>query len=77
MVGKAQKSHGARSELNSVFSLEKADLWNPIRTTTIHIRSRPMRFLSFSSHEKGGPRKEILKRSMACNTKFSEVGGTL
>jgi hypothetical protein len=27
MVGKAQKSHRARSELNSVFGLEKADRW--------------------------------------------------
>jgi hypothetical protein len=32
MVGEAQKSHGARSELNSVFGLEKVDPWNPIRT---------------------------------------------
>jgi hypothetical protein len=35
MVGKAQKSHGARSELNSVFGLEKMDRWNPIRTSAI------------------------------------------
>jgi hypothetical protein len=35
MVGKAQKSHGARSELNSVFGLEKVDRWNPIRTSAI------------------------------------------
>jgi hypothetical protein len=41
MVGKAQKSHGARSELNSVFVLEKVDLWNPIRTFAIQSRSRP------------------------------------
>jgi hypothetical protein len=32
MVGKAQKSNGARSELNSVFGLEKVDQWNSIRT---------------------------------------------
>jgi hypothetical protein len=32
MVGKAQKSHGVKSELNSVVSLEKVDQWNPIRT---------------------------------------------
>jgi hypothetical protein len=42
MVGNALKSHGARSELNSVFGLEKADRWNPIRTSTIQSRSRPM-----------------------------------
>jgi hypothetical protein len=36
---------GARSELNSVFGLVKVDLWNPIRTSAIKSRSRPMRFL--------------------------------
>jgi hypothetical protein len=41
MVGKAQKLHRARSELNSVFGLEKVDQWNPIRTSTIHSRSHP------------------------------------
>jgi hypothetical protein len=34
MVGKALKSHEARSELNSVFGLEEVDWWNPIRTST-------------------------------------------
>jgi hypothetical protein len=53
MVGKVQKSHGARSELNSVFSLEKVDRWNPIWTSAIQSRSRPMRFLGFSHHERG------------------------
>jgi hypothetical protein len=33
MVGKAQKSHGARCELNSVLGLEKVDRLNPIRTS--------------------------------------------
>jgi hypothetical protein len=61
MVGKSQKSHGARSELNSVLGLEKVDRWNPIRTSAIQSRSRPMRFLGFSNHEKGAPRQEISK----------------
>jgi hypothetical protein len=61
MVGKAQKSHEAKSQLNSVFDLEKVDRWNPIRTSTIQSRSRPMRFLGFSNHEKGAPRQEISK----------------
>jgi hypothetical protein len=39
MVGKAQKSHGARSELNSVFGLENVDQRNPIRTSAIQSRS--------------------------------------
>jgi hypothetical protein len=61
MVGKAQKSHGARSELNSVFGLEKVDRWNPIRTSAIQYRSRPMRCQGFSKHEMGAPRQEISK----------------
>jgi hypothetical protein len=73
MVGKAQKSHGTRSELNSVFDLEKVDRWNPIRTSPIQSRSRPMRFLGFSNHEKGAPRQEISKWSMVCST-FSKSG---
>jgi hypothetical protein len=73
MVGKAQKSNGVRSELNSVFGLEKVDRWNPIRTSSIQSRSRPMRFLGFSNHEKGAPRQEISKRSTVCST-FSRSG---
>jgi hypothetical protein len=61
VIGKVQKSHGARSELNSMFGLEKVDLWNPIRTSTIQFRSRTMPFLGFSNHEKGAPRQEISK----------------
>jgi hypothetical protein len=68
MVGKAQKSHGARSELKSASGLEKLDQWDPIRTTAIQSRSRPMRFLGFSNHEKGAPRQEISKWSMAWST---------
>jgi hypothetical protein len=63
IVGKAQKSHGARSELNSVFGLEKVNRWNPIRTSAIQSESHPMRFLGFSNHEKGAPRQEISKWS--------------
>jgi hypothetical protein len=61
MTGKAQKSHGERSELNSVFSFEKVDQWNPIRTSAIQSRSSPMRFLGFSNHEKRATRQEISK----------------
>jgi hypothetical protein len=49
MVGKAQKLHGARPELNSVVGLEKVDRLNPMRTSTIQSRSHPMRFLGFSN----------------------------
>jgi hypothetical protein len=60
--------HGARSELNSVFGFEKVDRWSPIRTSAIRSRSRPMRFLGFSVHEKGAPRQEISKCSTVCST---------
>jgi hypothetical protein len=68
MVGKTQKSHGLRSELNSVFGFEKVDRWNPIRTSAVESRSRPMRFLSFSNYEKGALRQEISKWSTVCST---------
>jgi hypothetical protein len=61
MVGKVQKSHGARFELNSVFGLEKVDRWNPIKTSAIQSRARPTRFLGFFKHEKGNLRQEISK----------------
>jgi hypothetical protein len=52
MVGKV-KLHGTRSELNSVFGLEKVDRWNPIGTSAIESRFRPIRFLGFSKPWKG------------------------
>jgi hypothetical protein len=68
MVGKVQKSLGTRSELNSVFGLEKVDGWNLIRSSAVQSRFRPMRFLGFSNHEKGAPRQEISKWSTVCST---------
>jgi hypothetical protein len=67
MVGKAQKLHGARSELNFVLGLEEMDRWNPIRTFAIQSRSRPMRFLGFSNHGKGAPRQKISNWSTVCS----------
>jgi hypothetical protein len=61
MVGRAQKLHGVRYEMNSVFGLEKGDWWNPIRTSTIQSTSHPMWLLGFSNHEKGALRQEIFK----------------
>jgi hypothetical protein len=40
VVGKAQKSHGGRSELNSVLGLEKVDRWDAIRTSAIQSRHK-------------------------------------
>jgi hypothetical protein len=68
MVGKAQKSHGARSELSSVFGMGKVDRWNPIRTSAIRSKSHPMRFLGFSNNEKGASRQEISKWWTVCST---------
>jgi hypothetical protein len=65
---KTQKSHGARSELNSVFGLEKVDRWNPIKTSAIQFRSHPMWFLGFSNHEYGALRQEISKWQTVCST---------
>jgi hypothetical protein len=50
MVEEAQKLHGARSELNFVFGLEKVDRWNPIGTSAIQSRSRPARAISGLLH---------------------------
>jgi hypothetical protein len=52
-------SWGERCELNFVFGLEKVDGGNPIRTSAIQSRSRPMRFLGFSNHEKRAPKKKF------------------
>jgi hypothetical protein len=53
--------------------LGKVDRWNPIRTSTIQSRSRPMRFLGFFNNEKGAPTQEISKWSTVCST-FSRSG---
>jgi hypothetical protein len=60
-IEKPRYHRGARSELNSVFSLEKVDQWNTIRTSATQSRSGPMQFLDFSNHEKGALRQETLK----------------
>jgi hypothetical protein len=61
MVVKAQKSHGARSEFNSVIGLEKWIGGTPLEHPPYIPDLAPMRFLGFSNHEKGGPRQEISK----------------
>jgi hypothetical protein len=67
MVGKIQKSHGARCELNSVFGLEKVDRRNPIRTSAyspLPTVKRELRGKKFQSDQRSTAR-------------FREVGGTL
>jgi hypothetical protein len=73
MVGKAQKSHGARSGLYGGCSNGVPPIHFFKAEHRIQVRSRPMRFLGFSNHEKGAPRQEISKWSTACST-FSRSG---
>jgi hypothetical protein len=74
MVGKAQKSHGARSGLYGGCSNGVPPILFFQAEHRIQFRSRSMRFLSFSNYEKAGsPRQEISKWSMACST-FSRSG---
>jgi hypothetical protein len=61
MVGKAQKSHGTRSGLygGCYNAVPPIQFYQPEHG--IQFRSRPMRFLGFSNHEKGAPRQDISK----------------
>jgi hypothetical protein len=70
---KAQKSHGARSGLYGGCSNGDPQIHFFQAEHRIQFRSHPMRFLGFSSHEKGTPKQEISKRSTTCNT-FSRSG---
>jgi hypothetical protein len=73
MVAKAQKSHGVRSGLYGG-CCHGVPHTNYFQTEhRIQFRSRPMRFLGFSNHEKGAPRQEILKWTTVCST-FSRNG---
>jgi hypothetical protein len=76
VVGKATKSHGARSEFNSVDGFEKVNRWNPIRTTTIQSRYRPMRFMGFYNHEKE-LRVKKFRSNQRSAARSREVGGAL
>jgi hypothetical protein len=72
-VGKAQKSHGAISGLYGGCSNGMLPIHFFKAEHRIQFRSRPMRFLFFSNHEKGAPRQEISKWSTVCST-FSRSG---
>jgi hypothetical protein len=73
MVGKAQKSHGARSGLYSGCSDGVLPIHFFEADPRIQFRSCPMRFLGFSNNEKGAPRQEISEWSTVCST-FSRSG---
>jgi hypothetical protein len=61
MVVKAQKSHRKSSGLYGGCSNGVLPIHFFLAENRIHFRSRPMRFLGFSNHEKGAPRQDILK----------------
>jgi hypothetical protein len=71
MVGKAQKSHGAKSEFNSVFGLEKVDRHPPYSSdpTSCDFRAFPT-----MKRELRGKKFRSDQRSAA---HFREVGGAL
>jgi hypothetical protein len=73
MVGKAQKSYGARTELNF---LENVDLWNPIRTSPYSSDLAPCDFWAFPTMKSEFRGKKFWsdQRSAA---RFREVGGAL
>jgi hypothetical protein len=73
MVGKAQKSHGARCGLYGGCSNGVPPIHFFQAEHRIQFRSRPMRFLGFSNHEREAPRQEISKWSAVCST-FSRNG---
>jgi hypothetical protein len=75
LVGKKQRSLGARFELNSVFGLKRVDQWNSIRTSPIQSRSRSMWFLGFSNHEKAAPGQ--FRNDQQSAARFREVDGAL
>jgi hypothetical protein len=68
MVGKAQKSHGARSRLYGGCSDGVPQIHFFQADHRIQFRFRPMRFLGYSNHEKGAPRQGTLKWSTVCST---------
>jgi hypothetical protein len=76
MVGKAQKSHGARYELNSVFGLEKWFGGTPLEHPPYSSDLAPCDFWAFTcmKRELRGKKFPSDQRSAA---RFREVGGEL
>jgi hypothetical protein len=72
VVGKAQKSHGARSQLHAECSNGIPPIHFFQAEHRIQFPSRPMRFMGFSNHKKRAQR-QISKWSTVCIT-FSRSG---
>jgi hypothetical protein len=73
MIGKAHKSHRARSELYGGCSNGVPPIHFFQAERRIQFRPRPTRFLGFSNHEKEAPRQNISKSLTVCST-FSRSG---
>jgi hypothetical protein len=61
MVGKAKKSHGSRSELNSMFGLEKWIGGAPLEHPSCSPDLAPCDFWAFPAMKRRVPRQKILK----------------
>jgi hypothetical protein len=73
MVGKAEKSHAARSEFNSVFRLEKLDRW---KHPTYSPDVAPCDFWDFPTMKRE-PRGKKFRSDQRSAARFREVGGAL
>jgi hypothetical protein len=76
MVGNAQKSHGARSELYDGCSNGVPPIHFFQAEHRIQFISRPMRFLGFFNHEKGALKKKFRSDQLSA-ARFREVGRAL
>jgi hypothetical protein len=57
MVGKVEKLHGTRSELNSVFGLGKRGLVEPHQNIHHTVQISPHAISGLSNHERGASRQ--------------------
>jgi hypothetical protein len=76
MVGKAQKSHGARYELNFVFGLEKLDAGTPLEHPPYSPDLTPCDFWAFPTMKKELRDKKFPSNQLSA-ARFREVGGAL
>jgi hypothetical protein len=76
MAGKAQKLHGARSELNSVFGLEKRIGGTPLEHPPYSSDLAPCDFWVFPTMERE-LRSKKFRSDQRSAARFREVGGAL
>jgi hypothetical protein len=76
MVGKAQKSHGERSESNSVFGLEKVDRGTPLEHPSYSPDLAPCDYWTFPTM-KWELRRKKCRSDQRSAARFREVGRAL